>query len=377
MNSMHTHETRRRVLFVDDDARVTSAVRAIFRSAPYDVVVANSAADALRLMTQDAFDVVVSDISMPDMTGGEFLAHVRIQHPKATRVVLSGSARLEDSIRAINDAAVFRFLTKPCATSDLQRCIEDAIAARAARRSSVPAPMRELRAKFDAALETLWIATQPIVSVLERRVVAFEALVRSEHADFPHGGAIMEAAEQVGRVRDIERLIRRAAARVVNKLPANTTLLVNLHPSALDDPDLLAEDAPLSQQPHRVTFEITERARLNAAGTNAIARLRERGHRIAIDDLGAGYAGLSSLVTLQPELIKLDMELIRNIDTSSTRSKLVAALVALAKQLTIDVIAEGVESAAEREHLLTLGCDWMQGYAFAKPSQPFPTVNWG
>ena len=70
------------------------------------------------------------------------------------------------------------------------------------------------------------------------------------------------------------------------------------------------------------------------------------------------------------------MELIRNVDTSPTRSKLVSALLALARQLDIRVIAEGVESLAECLHLAGLGCDWMQGYLFARPGEPFPEVSW-
>ena len=155
-------------------------------------------------------------------------------------------------------------------------------------------------------------------------------------------------------------------------------LLVNLHPSALEDPELVAEDAPLARHASRVVFEITERARLAHDGPahDAIHALRERGHRVAVDDLGAGYAGLTSLVTLQPEIVKLDMELIRNVHASQARSKLVASLVALSQQLDVRVIAEGVESLAECEHLLTLGCDWMQGYLFARPAAPFPAVTW-
>jgi EAL domain-containing protein (putative c-di-GMP-specific phosphodiesterase class I) len=212
----------------------------------------------------------------------------------------------------------------------------------------------------------------------ERRVVAFEALVRTQEPSLPHGGAIMEMAEKLGRVRETERRIRRAVRGVVNRLPDDTMLLVNLHPSALDDPQLLEDAAALSASPGRVAFEITERARLKPEGPgwDAIRALRERGHRIAVDDLGAGYAGLTSLVTLQPDIVKLDMELIRNVDTSPTRSKLVSALIALARQLDVRVISEGVESIAECRHLMSLGCDWMQGYLFAKPGPPFPEVRW-
>jgi EAL domain-containing protein (putative c-di-GMP-specific phosphodiesterase class I) len=323
-------------------------------------------------------DVVVADVGMPDMGGVELLTRVRSQHPRTKRVVLSGRAKLEDTIQAINEAAVFRFLVKPCTPADLVQCIEDALSVRRARGTTVPPAPSEADMLFDRGLASLWIAAQPIVSVRERRVVAFEALVRSREPQLPHGGAIMDLAERVGRVREIERTIRAAAGDVAEHLPDGAQLLVNLHPSALEDPDLLAEDSPLARHPNRVAFEITERARFKPEGPacDAIRTLRERGHRIAVDDLGAGYAGLTSLVTLQPDIVKLDMELIRNVDTSPTRSKLVASLVALARQLEVRVIAEGVESMAECQHLLSLGCDWMQGYFFARPSTPFPAVSW-
>jgi EAL domain-containing protein (putative c-di-GMP-specific phosphodiesterase class I) len=103
-----------------------------------------------------------------------------------------------------------------------------------------------------------------------------------------------------------------------------------------------------------------------------MARLRELGYRIAIDDLGAGYAGLSSIVQLQPEIIKLDMALVRGVDADATRQKLVHAMVSLCDEMNIQVIAEGVETPAERDTLSLLGADMMQGYLFAKPGPPFP-----
>lgn len=367
-----------RVLFVDDEPLIIMALQTLLRSAPYEVLVASSATEALALLAQAPVDVVVSDMTMPDMSGTEFLAQVRTEYPKTTRVILTGHASLDDTIQAINQASPFRFLVKPCQPNDLMRTIDEALALRQRRRTTTPPQPTEAELTFDRGLETLWVAAQPIVSVRERRIVAFEALVRSREPSLPHGGAIMELAERLGRVREIERCIRKRAAEVADTLPEGATLLVNLHPSALEDPDLIAEDAPLSVNPSRVAFEITERARLKPDGVavDAIRVLRQRGHRIAVDDLGAGYAGLTSLVTLQPDIVKLDMELIRNVDKSPTRSKLVASLVALTRQLEVRVIAEGVESQAECEHLLSLGCDWMQGYFFARPDTPFPVVSW-
>jgi EAL domain-containing protein (putative c-di-GMP-specific phosphodiesterase class I) len=367
-----------RVLFVDDEPSVTTAYRMLLRRMPYEVLVATSGHEALELLAKTQVDVVVSDMDMPGMRGGELLVHVRSRHPKTARVVLTGRATVEDALHAINEAAVFRFLTKPCSFGDLTTCIEEALDASRTRRSTKPAPSTD-DLLFNRGLDSLWVAAQPIVSVRERRVVAFEALVRCREPELPHGGAIMELAERLGRVREIERKIRAVAGEVAAQLPGDAMLLVNMHPSALEDPDLLAEDSPLARHPDRVAFEITERAAFKPEGAayDAVRALRQRGHRIAVDDLGAGYAGLTSLVTLQPDIVKLDMELIRNVDTSPTRSKLVASLVALlSRQLDVRVIAEGVESMAECQHLLSLGCDWMQGYFFARPGMPFPSVRW-
>jgi EAL domain-containing protein (putative c-di-GMP-specific phosphodiesterase class I) len=100
------------------------------------------------------------------------------------------------------------------------------------------------------------------------------------------------------------------------------------------------------------------------------------GYSIAVDDLGAGYAGLTSFTLLEPEIVKLDMSLIRDVHQNSTKQKVVRSMTALAKDMGMIVVAEGVESQAERDCLIDLGCDYLQGYLFARPGPPFPEVKW-
>jgi EAL domain-containing protein (putative c-di-GMP-specific phosphodiesterase class I) len=102
-----------------------------------------------------------------------------------------------------------------------------------------------------------------------------------------------------------------------------------------------------------------------------ISRLREQGFRIAIDDIGAGYSGLTSFAQLEPEVVKLDMALVRDIDRRPTSRKLVGSLIALCTELDMKVVAEGIETAAERDTLHALGCTWMQGYLLGRPAAPF------
>ena len=127
-----------------------------------------------------------------------------------------------------------------------------------------------------------------------------------------------------------------------------------------------------------MVLEITERASISTIDNvrTRIGRLRDRGFRIAVDDLGAGYAGLNSFALLEPEFVKLDMALIRDIDTSPVKQKLVSSMTKLCNDLGLHVIAEGVETLAERDTLCELGCDLFQGYLFARPGPPFPETQW-
>ena len=106
-----------------------------------------------------------------------------------------------------------------------------------------------------------------------------------------------------------------------------------------------------------------------------VALLRELGFKIALDDLGAGYAGLTSFTQLEPEFVKLDMSLVRGIHETPAKRKIVGSMVELCHDMDQQIVAEGIESAQERDVLVELGCDLLQGYLFAKPGRPFPTVS--
>ena len=151
------------------------------------------------------------------------------------------------------------------------------------------------------------------------------------------------------------------------------TLFVNLHASDLLDETLYDPSGALTQWAHRTVLEITERAAIDGIEdiSDRIARLRRLGYRIAIDDIGAGYSGLSSFAMVQPDFVKLDITLVRGMDTDPVRTRLVQLLAELCRDLGIFVVAEGVETAAEREALLNLGIDLQQGYLFARPAAPF------
>jgi EAL domain-containing protein (putative c-di-GMP-specific phosphodiesterase class I) len=98
---------------------------------------------------------------------------------------------------------------------------------------------------------------------------------------------------------------------------------------------------------------------------------------VAIDDIGAGYAGLTSVALFEPNIVKLDMALVRDVHLQPTKRALVRSLAVACRELDIELVAEGIESSAERDALVDLGCDLFQGYAFARPGPAFPSVSWG
>ena len=379
-----------KVLFVDDEPTVTSSARRVLFDEPYEVVTANSVQHALSIMENTPIDIVVSDEKMPGISGSEFLTIVRLRYPDVVRIMLTGEASLETAVDAINNASIFRFMRKPCKASELKACLKAAVNAVIERRwmrdsaefAAIEAlsekERREKEARFDRALQQLWVATQPIISVRDRTVYGYEALVRTDEPEVPHPGVFFAVAEELGRTVELDRRIRSEIPALAANAPPNAVFFVNVAPSSLTDDDLYSPDAPLSGIAERVVLEITERSSLDH-----VDRLQERtnnlralGFRIAVDDLGSGYSGLTSFSTLNPDIVKFDMDLIRDIHLSPTKAKLLQSLAAVCRELGVVSVAEGVETEEELAHLLGVHCPLFQGFLFSRPGRPFPPVSW-
>jgi EAL domain-containing protein (putative c-di-GMP-specific phosphodiesterase class I) len=236
-----------------------------------------------------------------------------------------------------------------------------------------------LEVRLSSALDSLWVAYQPIVAFEHRQVLAYEALVRNEEPTLRSPLDLFDAAERLGRLHEVARRIRSRVAADARGLPEGVLLFVNVHPEDLNDFDLFSPSSALSEIANRVVLELTERASLDrVAGLQTrIGKLRELGFRIALDDLGAGYAGLSSFTLLQPDYVKLDASLIRSVDASPQKRSIVRAMLQLAAgDLNLKAICEGVETAAERDTLVALGGDLLQGYLFARPNRGFVDPQW-
>lgn len=374
------------VLVVDDDPSMLEVYSRVLARAGYRCVTARSGAEALVRLGQASVDVALTDLNMGGMGGLELIRHLRARDPDLPILVATGDPGIDSALESI-DAGVFRYLTKPLNHTAVVRAVGDALHSRALALARREAYDHVGAAKASAlvttktlidALETLWLAVQPIVRPSGQSVQAYEALMRTRHPVLGDPMSLLAASEKLSMHNAVGRAVRRLAARLVPELADGIDLFVNLHPRDLLDSDLFAKTAPLSTHARRVVLEITERASLREVGDvlTRVAELKGLGFRIAIDDLGAGYAGLSSFAMLKPEFVKIDLSLVHDVDSDPVKQMLIRSIVDLGRGLEIGVIAECVETVAERETLATLGCDLLQGYLFARPAKPFPSVRW-
>jgi EAL domain-containing protein (putative c-di-GMP-specific phosphodiesterase class I) len=387
---MQANAVAGRILIVDDEVALTRALARTLNACGYSIATAPDGVTATELLRSSEYDAILSDIDMPKMNGIELLRAVRQHDVDVPVILMTGNPDFQSAVDAVASGAM-QYLVKPIDMEELRGVI-----ARAVRLNRLAKLKREaltvigegglgladrftVQLGFDRALASLWMAYQPIVRAQDQSLYGYEALLRSEEKTLPHVGAILDAAERLDRLDDLGRKIRAIVASAIPTAISDAVFFVNLHPRDLLDATLLLESSPLSALAHRVVLEITERASLDSVKDPraTIAALRRMGFRIAVDDLGAGYAGLTSFVTLEPDFVKLDMTLIRDVDTNTTKAKLVRSMAALCKELGILVVAEGVETAGERNAAVRLGCDLLQGYVLARPGRPFPTFTWG
>lgn len=223
---------------------------------------------------------------------------------------------------------------------------------------------------------------QPIVDVTRASVIAHEALCRGTLDALRFPDVIFGAAERTNKLWELGRVLRDLVAVSLEEMDASTgiesRLFVNVHPSDLDDPAFLEQtlSGPLARFAKRIVVELTERAAIRdyRRVKAFFATLRRHGYQLAIDDLGSGYAGLTSLAELEPDFIKFDMGLIRDLHLHPVKQRLIERMHDFAIEIGAETISEGVECAEERDALLRLGCHLMQGYFFARPAPGFPEV---
>ena len=216
------------------------------------------------------------------------------------------------------------------------------------------------------------MAFQPIIDLQNKKIFAQEALVRGLNGE--SAGTIISRTNDENLYK-FDQTCRIKAVRLAARLKIESYLSINFLPNAVYQPEnclrttikaARENDFPLE----KIIFEITEveRAKSNAHLKEIVTEYKRQGFKTAIDDFGAGYSGLNLLSIFQPDFIKLDMELIRDIDANSIKRTIVKSIVQVANDLSITLIAEGIETRDELNVLRDFGINLFQGYFFAKPA---------
>lgn len=215
-------------------------------------------------------------------------------------------------------------------------------------------------------------AFQPIVDFKAKNIFAHEALIRG-----PNGEGALSILSQVNnenRYR-FDQACRVKAVKTAAALQLEGLLSINFMPNAVYRPELCIRTTLQAAEEYsfpasNIIFEFTEQEVIDDTQhlLNIVSTYQKLGFKTAFDDFGAGYAGLNLLARFQPDIIKIDLELIRDIDRSRSRQAIVKAITRMCEELGVTIIAECVETKAERDVLLNYGINLFQGYLFCKPA---------
>ncbi len=233
------------------------------------------------------------------------------------------------------------------------------------RRTAVPRTVRTVQDLMRG--RELEIVLQPVVDLVGGATIGLEALSRFHGSPSVTPTAFFGAANDAGVGVELELLAARQALTMLDLLPADAWLAVNVSPATATTPELAAMLA--KSDCHRLVLELTEHVPVEEYDelVAALARLREQGARVAVDDAGAGFASFRHVVRLRPDVVKLDMSLTAGIDTDPIRRALVASLLTFARSIGALVIAEGIETRRELDVLTVLGVPYGQGHLLGRP----------
>ncbi|MBM7867550.1 EAL domain-containing protein [Heliobacterium gestii] len=232
----------------------------------------------------------------------------------------------------------------------------------------------ELKAAMSA--EQFRVVYQPLLNLEKGELIGYEALCRGPAGSyFASPSVLFPLAEKAGLLYPLERQIRRKAVAECGDFLQDQLLFLNISPSVVKDPEFAQGNtrrliAEYGLRPHNIVFEITERTAIHDFGSfrRTLQHYRKQGFQVAVDDAGAGYSSLQAIAELQPDYIKIDMSLVRDIDASPIKQALMETFVTFGRKIGAKIVAEGIETEKELRFLSQIGVDIGQGYFIGRPT---------
>lgn len=364
------------IWLIDDEAPVRLTVRRWLTRLGYRVALFERGAELLdelndRLTAHAELPaLLICDADMPEMSGVSLLTRLRVEAPEVRRLLYTAREPSKWVIEAFNQGVIHRFINKQDGPQALNTCLSELLAEERALEGRLSALDELLR---DGLIE---LFVQPIFNAKTSALEACEALMRSRHPAFKGPLDILDATSRAGREPDLQRLLTRLSVPIRQALPDDVALFMNIDPVVFSKPDSLddvfSEVYPYATQ---IVLELTERGQLcGEVWVESVRRLRARGFRIALDDLGAGYNSLGAVAAVSPEIIKLDISLVSQIHLAPQKREMVQLLSDYAQKYGIKTVAEGIERSEEAEVCAGLDLTWLQGYFLSRP-MPFETFK--
>jgi EAL domain-containing protein (putative c-di-GMP-specific phosphodiesterase class I)/CheY-like chemotaxis protein len=381
-----------RIGIADDDAEIRSALADLV-GMDSDLELAGQAADAAEAVTlaqEHHPDVFLVDVRMPG-GGPEATRGIRSVSPK-TRVIAFSAYEDRTTVLEMLRSGAVSYITKGSGAGEILDAVGRAMEGQSVLSPAVSGQVvqelglrlrtqeqherrrRESVDRVQRVLQTpgaLRLVYQPIFDLRSGAVVGAEALSRfSLPPPRPPDEWFRDAAD-VGMATVLETAAAGAALGGLAELPRGAHVAINMSPDTILDPmfDRLFDIGPVDH----VVIEVTEHAPVRDYErlATALQPLRERGLRLAVDDAGSGYSGLRHILRLAPDILKLDIDLTRGINTDRSRHAMSVALVRFAEEMDMVTVAEGIETEEELEALRELAVPWGQGYLLGRPG-PLP-----
>jgi EAL domain-containing protein (putative c-di-GMP-specific phosphodiesterase class I)/ActR/RegA family two-component response regulator len=386
----------KKILAIEDEEVIRENILKLLKAEGFEVMGAENGMEGLSLAMSNPPDVILCDVTMPELDGYGVLAALRSNSVTATIpfVFLTGKAD-RSQMRQGMELGADDYLTKPFTKAELVGAIASRLKKQAAfteQYHNLRSPSSDLiqdaqdeldilRTSLSQALEReeFQVYYQPQVNLQTGKIISAEALVRWQH---PERGLIMPGefisiAEATGFIIPLGEWVLQTACRQIQAWQnAGFEMLrvaVNLSPRQFHQPDLSTRVsqilAEIGLEPSCLELELTENLMVQDTEKTiaSLKKLKELGVSISIDDFGTGYSSLSYLTQYPFDILKIDRCFVSNVTDGCSKAAIIKAIIEMAHSLCLEVIAEGVETEAEKDFLWRYECDVMQGYLFSRP----------
>lgn len=367
-------EIKKQILIIDDEPDFVEMMKIFLENYGFRVISAFEPDEGLILAQKHLPDLILLDLNLPKRSGHEVCRQIKedpsIRHIPV--VMLTCEDRTIDKVEAFN-LGVADYI---CKTYSLEEIL-------ARIRAKLPLPDSGIKEKRTEKIielrriidnKNLRIFFQPIIALLNQKVIGYEVFSRGpKDSIFEDATTLFSFATEENMFLEVELLALSLAVEKATFLSTDQFLFLNVDPIFLDLPEFkeLSFLKNSSLKNSQICFEITERTFIKnfAKLSSTINDFQKKGIKFAIDDVGEGYSSLKAIVELKPTFIKIDIDIVRDVNKDQTKSTLIQLIVELAKKINILTIAEGIETEEEAQTLLSLGVDFGQGYLLGRPQQ--------